>query len=225
MAESASLSVLDFKMKQRSLSLEGQRFGMLIALCRTEKRSNNNEVYWLFKCDCGVKKEMRGTSVKTGRVYNCGCLTGAHLKTHGKSKTRTYNAWACMRSRTTNPKVEQFHNYGGRGIKVCERWDNFSNFLKDMGECPPRLSLDRIDVNGNYEPSNCRWATSKQQGQNTRKTIRIEIEGKLMTINELSTRTGFTELCIYKRYLRGWIGTQFFRPLSMRGGQVKRSGL
>lgn len=107
-----------------------------------------------------------------------------------KSETSTYNRWSLMRRRCNNPKHPAYNNYGGRGIKVCERWNNYDNFLKDMGEAPPGLTLDRIDVNGDYTPENCRWATRSQQARNIRSTRLVTIEGQTYVAADLAEKLG-----------------------------------
>ena len=108
-----------------------------------------------------------------------------------------------MHTRCTNQNSPQFHNYGGRGIKVCDRWSSFNNFLADMGEAPPGLSLDRIDVNGDYAPGNCRWATGVQQGRNRRNNTLIEHNGARATLAEWSERTGLHRSTIKDRLAAG----------------------
>ncbi len=129
-----------------------------------------------FKCSCGLEKEIDFFDVKYGKSKSCGChasrLTSERNKSfikHSMSKTRTYASWNCMKSRCMNKNNPDFHNYGGRGIKVCDRWlSSFENFLNDMGERPKDMTLDRKDSDGNYEPSNCKWSTSVEQQLNRR---------------------------------------------------------
>ncbi len=127
---------------------------------------------------------------------------------HGHNRkgrvTRTYRSWAAMRTRCTNPRQKDWHSYGGRGISVCSRWDLFENFLADMGECPSGHTLDRINSNGNYEPSNCRWATPQQQSRNTKRTVLIEFAGRRLCLKEWATEIGIPYGALYSRIRYGW---------------------
>lgn len=152
------------------IDISGKKFNMLKAMSLAYV---NKGAYWNFVCDCGKKKIIRGSSVRDGNIKSCGCLNykqkhGHAKRSHKNKGTRTYYSWLSMRNRCINKNLKAFKNYGGRGIKVCKRWDKFENFLKDMGECPEDLTLDRIDVNGDYKPSNCRWTTVANQSRNRR---------------------------------------------------------
>lgn len=166
----------------QAIDITGQRFGMLVALHRAHRGSRKStHACWHCVCDCGNTKIAAVGNLKAGFTQSCGCLfktvTRALRMTHGESaKGRVsveYSTWRCMLTRCTNPKVASYKNYGGRGIKVCDRWANsFENFLADMGRRPSaQNSLDRFPNNdGDYEHGNCRWATRTEQGLNTRRS-------------------------------------------------------
>ena len=163
---------------------------------------------WIVLCDCGVTKEVAASSLRSGGTKSCGCLKheNPYNRTHNRSRTPAYGVWAAMRRRCNNSNSLYFYRYGGRGIKVCERWSSFSNFLADMGECPTGMTLDRIDNNGNYEPGNCRWATRKEQSRNT-STNRFETafgETKTMAEWAADPRCAVNVSTIYRRLARGW---------------------
>ncbi len=143
----------------------GQRYGRLVAIERVWIKSS--KPMWLFQCDCGEKHTARGTHVRGGRITSCGCVWN---RTHGMAGTPEYIIWQNILQRCTNPCNPRFHCYGGRGIKVCERWSVFENFLEDVGKRPSsELSIDRINNDGDYEPGNVRWATLEQQTKNRRR--------------------------------------------------------
>jgi hypothetical protein len=145
----------------------GQKFGHLtVAQVLPSVQGGNARV--LAKCSCGAIKECLAMALKNGHVVRCGqCDLGREL--HGKSNSASYGSWSSMRQRCSNPNRPDYPSYGGRGISVCPEWSkSFTAFLRDMGERPDGTTLERNDVNGNYEPDNCRWATYSDQSSNRR---------------------------------------------------------
>lgn len=164
----------------RRIDLIGQSFGRLTVISRA-LNTKDGRVSWNCVCACGKAAIVSTKTLRNGRCRSCGCIrveeSRVRLTKHGQGmasrgeRTRTYNSWMNAKMRCTNPNQTGFKYWGGRGIRICERWLNsFESFLEDMGPCGPGLSLDRIDVNGDYEPSNCRWATYVEQAHNKRKT-------------------------------------------------------
>lgn len=149
----------------------GLRFGRLI-VTKFVYIGKGGFAYWLCRCDCGAEKIIRGVSLSSGHAKSCGCLqrerTTQASTIHGhatdiRGMSPEYNSWRGMLDRCENQTNKRFRHYGGRGIIVCSRWHSFKNFLADMGPRPTGTSLDRIDADGNYEKSNCRWATASEQ--------------------------------------------------------------
>jgi hypothetical protein len=158
--------------KRNRLQLQNERFGRWFVKNMTRVGLRSAAVC---VCDCGSVRVVLSQSLRTGKSVSCGCYSTEVNKArarHGHNrkghKSRTYTTWNMMTQRCLNPNNDRYYDYGGRGITVCERWLDFANFLADMGERPEGTSIDRIDVNGNYEPTNCRWATSAEQGTNKR---------------------------------------------------------
>ena len=188
----------------KNLDLTGKKFGRWSVIKKQERRGLYGSVPWLCQCDCGVQRDIVASTLVDGRSRSCGCWKSEKARTHGKSRTAIYELWSGMLKRCSNTNSEQYANYGGRGIQVCERWKKFENFYADMGECPAGHSLDRIDNNGNYEPRNCRWATQKQQVRNKQNTFMVEFEGKQIALAELCERHGLPLKRTRNRIVVGW---------------------
>ena len=158
----------------RFIDLTGLKFAKLTVLKRSEKRRSTGTL-WDCLCDCGNHTVVDSLKLRTGHTKTCGCgkYFGLGRSTHGMSnKTRTYRTWKEMRNRCRNPNATQYKWYGGRGIKICDRWSNFELFLEDMGERPEGRTLDRIDSDGNYCKANCKWSTAKEQAKTNRGTFK-----------------------------------------------------
>jgi hypothetical protein len=155
------------------IEMTGKRFGRLVVVEQAGV-STTRKALWLCRCNCGEERIIPGDGLRQGEHVSCGChrrdLTVERNTKHGRYHSKIHIAWTNMLQRCLNPNATKFNNYGGRGITVCERWRSFENFLEDIGDPPSsNLSIDRIDVNGNYEPGNCRWATTVQQRHNRRR--------------------------------------------------------
>lgn len=180
----------------------GMRFGRLLVLGTREPYEK--PYHWRCICDCGVHLDVSAANL--GHSTNsCGCMAGEAQATHNMSRTKTYTSWQSMLRRCNNTKDDHFPDYGGRGISVCARWSaSFEAFLSDMGVRPDKCTLDRKDVNGNYEPENCRWATSQQQSRNRRSNVMLTAFGKTQCINDWRKVTGLSFTSMIDRIEKGW---------------------
>lgn len=181
---------------------------------------------YVCQCDCGAVKIVRASNLASGISLSCGCWKVERTKetrtTHGHSnrvdsgRTRTYGIWLGIKTRCLNPNHHSYKNYGARGIEICARWsESYENFLEDMGEAPVGMSIDRYpDNNGNYEPGNCRWATDKQQANNTRRNVFIYDHGKRITLRSLADETGLSYYRVQKMYRNQGMSVDEIRRLS-----------
>ena len=195
------------------IDLQYKVFGKLTVLKRGENRvepSGKTKVYWLCRCECGTEKEFEGSSLRQGTSRSCGCVGKERIKnfnlSHNMSKSKEYRAWQKMKERCYNPNIERYPVYGGRGIKVCDRWlESFDNFYEDMGPRPSsKHSIDRIDVNGDYEPGNCRWVTMQEQHYNKRNTLYVEYKNENKSLSELCKIYNLNYKSTWKNYKKGF---------------------
>lgn len=205
------------------LNLSGQRFGRLLVLGEGSQR--NTIRMWNCLCDCGSRTLAQQGNLRNGHTLSCGCMrsemTIARHTTHGhyiKGKpTGTRKTWGEIFQRCNNKNNHAYKWYGGRGIKVCDRWYSFENFVSDMGIRPEGFSLDRVNSDGNYEPGNCRWATAKEQAQNTRQSKRWLIHGvEYKSGQQAADATGIKRATIQWRVRNGVAGYST-RRAAMRG--------
>ncbi len=183
---------------------------------------NTHRVKWKCLCDCGnVVSVWRSSLCKKGRTRSCGCLNKDNQRkrnmTHGQTprngRTKEYRAWLSMKNRCYYPQDHYWKYYGGRGIVVCDEWkNNFIQFFKDMGVCPPKYSLDRIDVNGSYCKENCKWSSSQDQSRNKQKSIKIEYNGQILPLKTVCEQINFPYKIALGRYQKNWPKEDLFIP-------------
>lgn len=198
-------------MGRQRTNLLNQRFGELLVIEEAPDyiQPNGKKITrWLCQCDCGNQTIVRSNNLKGGRTKSCGHQNEKHSHSaaanDGKN-TPTYNSWLAMKTRCYNSNAANYHNYGGRGIVVCDRWLNsFNAFLADMGECPEGMSIDRIDNDGNYQPSNCKWSTKREQDNNRRTNRNITLQGRTQTMTQWCRELNLNKDTIKRRLYRGW---------------------
>lgn len=196
--------------KYAHVDFTGMRFGRLTVV----EKADHGRSWWKCKCDCGNEKEVVAWKLFT--VKSCGCFEKENRerlieksKKHGMTNTRIYSVWCGMKDRCTNPNTEHYDRYGGRGIKICDEWlHSFDNFYKwavsagyDETKTGNEQSIDRIDVNGNYEPANCRWVTKKEQMANKTNTLYMEYKGEKIRVREFCHNNGITYIHFVVRRL------------------------
>lgn len=213
--------------------LTGQRFTRLTVISRAE--SKGGRPYWNCLCDCGNTKVVRGSHLTDGSTKSCGCWNKEvqaqfYRRFEGKPKSqlhseRLYRIWRGLRGRCNNPKAPKYHRYGGRGIRVCPEWDDYKAFKSwalNNGYAD-NLSIDRIDNDGDYSPKNCRWATAKEQGNNTSKNHKVTINGETHTISEWASLTGISGRKIWARIHYGFTGEDLVSKENLRWKKAMQS--
>lgn len=193
-------------MKQKYLDYVGKQHGRLKILSITKNEYKQSVFNCL--CDCGNSKSFSVGNIT--RTKSCGCyrkeFSRKNHTTHGqsgnnKNRSKAYAVWTNMKSRCSNPKSTMYKHYGGRGILVCERWEKFENFYEDMGDVNPGMTLERIDVNGNYEPSNCKWTSFLEQASNRRSNRYLIVNGEKIHMTEASRRYNIKVGTIWNRLI------------------------
>jgi hypothetical protein len=193
-------------------SLIGFKFGRLTVISRDDN-TKSGKAKWICRCDCGRLKNKSVTSsdLKSGKVKSCGCIycesNKERNKTHGKTHTRLYNIWCSMKARCNVPNSSAYKDYGGRGITICREWQNDFQAFYDWAIAngyAENLSIDRIDADGNYEPSNCRWTSMKKQENNRRNNRIVVFSGKKYTVAELSDLLLIPYATLLNRINSGW---------------------
>ena len=199
------------------VNLQGKRFGMLIVQ-GIAGRTPQGKLRWACVCDCGKTTVVNAADLcKPGRgTKSCGCqigqARGAQMRTHGMTRHPAYAVWRSMLARCLHPQHYAFHNYGGRGIGVCARWqESFENFWEDMGPTyVSGLCLDRVDNNGNYKPENCRWTTYVVQAGNRRNARFVKFKGERLNVSEAARRSGIGVTTLLYRLAQGWSEENLF---------------
>lgn len=200
-------------------NIKGNKYSRLLVISENEVRKDN-KVQWNCVCDCGKKLVVCGKALRTGNTKSCGCLqkekASVSIKNflqnnecpniiHGMARTRIYNTWKNMNRRCKKKGSAHYKLYGGRGIKVCEEWNSFEKFYEDMKDgYTDDLTIDRIDVNGNYCKENCRWITMKEQSNNRRSNHILEFNGEKLNIEQWAKKLGIPRNRLQNRINRGW---------------------
>lgn len=205
-------------MTRQKVDLVGKVFGKLSVLEKSEERTKHGGVLWICSCTCGKQRLAIAGNLLAGTATSCGCESYETRKLHGMTKTRTFKSWDSMKQRCLNPNAPDYAHYGGRGITISASWlSNFNNFLKDMGERPLNTSLDRINVNGNYEPANCQWSTRSEQQRNKTTSFIIEWQGVKRSAAGWSEIVGISSKIICDRINAGWLPSDALTKPNRKG--------
>lgn len=212
----------DCGLSHARIDLNGRVFGRLTIL--KFSHTNLTHPYWLCRCTCGNETTVLSSSLIKGNTQSCGCLglerRTAGKRTHGMTKHPLYDAWINMKQRCQNSNHKHYNRYGGRGIKVCERWETFDLFAGDLLPLWKKgLTLERIEVNGDYSPENCEWVTPTMQSRNKERTIKVDIRGRTMTLPEVSARYGINQHTLWYRWKAGKQGDDLVKPTKKTMGR------
>ena len=213
----------------RFVDLKGQKFGRLTAIEYMGQKCHSS--LWRCRCDCGNESIVFGGNLKKGNTSSCGCLFNEMFEMHGLKDTRLYRVWANIKARCYYEKCIDYKDYGGRGITMCDEWKNsflsFYNWSYSTGydENAPKwqCTIERIDVNGNYEPSNCKWVTIKEQANNKTNNVYITYKGETKTLPIWAEELDLPYKTLYNRLKRlNWsVEETFERPIGNNGGSRK----
>ena len=212
----------------RGRDLSGRRFGRWYVI-EFAGRDQHKQPLWRCRCDCGKDGIVYGLTLKNGRSQSCGCLHNEQVAQratkHGGSKRTEYRVWMSMKNRCLYPSNPGYKDYGGRGITICQRWlDSFEAFLADMGPRPEgsrKFSIERRDVNGNYEPGNCYWATWAQQSRNTRRNRLLTHNGITLPLTDWAAKIGVNQKALDSRLRLGWsVGDALATPFRVRRKRI-----
>ena len=189
----------------------GYQYGRWLVNGLDNNKSTKKRKYWVCECSCGTTKSVLGDNLTSGKSTSCGCYSAERNEIRAKTRTKwgpelapTRHVWRLMWRRCTNPKDNVYKHYGARGIKVCPEWESFDKFLSDMGTKPEGFTLERTDVNGNYCPENCCWATMKEQARNRRNTKWFTINNQKKSAAEWCEIYNCKISIFYERTARGW---------------------
>ena len=189
------------------IDLTGNKYGRLTVL-RESGRTIYRSVTWECLCDCGNRVSITSHHLTSGHTQSCGCYqkdrAAEGQRTHGLCDTPTYHSWRGMKERCLNPQNKAYRWYGGNGVKICDRWLDFGEFLQDMGKRPKGMTIERIDTTGNYSPENCTWVPAKKQTQNTRSNVMVTHNGQTLCIAELARREKVPYGRLQSRLKKGW---------------------
>jgi hypothetical protein len=183
--------------------LTARKFGRLTAILR-KGSSRAGHAMWLCRCECGREKTATSGNLRAGCTRSCGCLRIRHGHARKGSRSAEHRIWGEMIQRCTNPQSKAWNDYGGRGITVCDRWRDFARFYADMGARPSdEHSIERIDNSNGYEPANCRWATRKEQANNTRRSRLYTLNGETLCVQDWARRAGLHSFTLGRRLKEG----------------------
>lgn len=200
------------KLKKNAIDITGQRFGKLVAIKPVGKQAT--KIVWEFLCDCGNRAQYMSWLPRTGSVVSCGCW---RKRRNGLATTRAYQVWAKMIKRCDEKNDRDYPNYGGRGIRVCERWKSFEYFYEDMGEAPENMTLDRINNEDGYSKDNCRWASMKTQKVNKRTNVYLTYQGITLTISEWAKKLNLGYSTLWRRMKRNLPLEKVLAPRLLNG--------